>query len=31
LEEVARRQPMRDGPLAGMTSDEIMRLLRGEE
>ena len=31
LEDIARRQPMRDGPMAGMTSDEIMRLLRGEE
>ncbi len=31
LEEVARRQPFRQGPLSGMTSDEIMRLLRGDE
>ncbi|MCW2283933.1 AbrB family looped-hinge helix DNA binding protein [Rhodoblastus acidophilus] len=31
LQEVARRQPFRGGPLTGMTSDEIMQLLRGEE
>jgi antitoxin PrlF len=31
LEDIARRQPMRGGPFKDMTSDEIMRLLRGEE
>jgi AbrB family looped-hinge helix DNA binding protein len=31
LQDIARRQPMRDGPLGGMTSEEIMRLLRGDE
>ena len=31
LQDVARRQPFRYGPLGGMTSDEIMRLLRGDE
>jgi AbrB family looped-hinge helix DNA binding protein len=31
LEEVARRQPFRAGPFGEMTSDEIMRLLRGDE
>jgi antitoxin PrlF len=31
LEEIARRRPMRDGPLGAMGSDEIMQLLRGDD
>jgi len=31
LEEIAERRPLQDGPFAGMTTDEIMRFLRGEE
>ena len=31
LEDIAHRRPLQDGPLAGMATDDIMRLLRGEE
>lgn len=31
LEDIAQRQPMQHGPLAGIATDDIMRLLRGEE
>ena len=31
LEDIARRRPMKDGPFGGKTTDEIMRVLRGED
>ena len=31
LEEIARRKPMSVGPFAGRTTDEIMRILRGDD
>lgn len=31
LEEIARRRPMREGPFGAKESDEIMRLLRGDD
>jgi antitoxin PrlF len=30
LEEIAERKPMKDGPFGGNTTDEIMKVLRGE-
>ena len=31
LEEIANRQPMKNGPFGARTTDEIMRLLRGDD
>jgi antitoxin PrlF len=31
LEQIARRRPMKDGPFGGMTTDEIMHVLWGED
>ena len=31
LEEIAERKPMKDGPFGANTTDEIMRVLRGED
>jgi AbrB family looped-hinge helix DNA binding protein len=31
LKDIARRRPLRGGPLGGMTTDAIMALLRGED
>ena len=31
LEAIARRRPLKDGPFAAKTTDEIMRVLRGED
>jgi antitoxin PrlF len=31
LKALARRRPLAGGPFGGRTSDEIMRLLRGED
>jgi antitoxin PrlF len=31
LEHIALRQPMKDGPFGGMTTDEIMQVLRGDD
>ncbi len=31
LEEISARRPMKDGPFGEMSTDEIMRLLRGED
>jgi len=31
LEEIALRRPMKDGPFGTTPTDEIMRLLRGED
>ena len=31
LESIARRRPMKDGPFGAKTTDEIMRLLRGDD
>jgi AbrB family looped-hinge helix DNA binding protein len=31
LAAIARRRPLRKGPFGGRTTDEIMRLLRGED
>ncbi len=31
LEAIARRRPMQDGPFGGKTTDEIMRVLRGDD
>ena len=31
LEEIARRKPMSNGPFAGRATDEIMRILRGDD
>jgi AbrB family looped-hinge helix DNA binding protein len=31
LEDIALRRPMKHGPFGGMTTDEIMQVLRGEE
>jgi AbrB family looped-hinge helix DNA binding protein len=31
LKALARRRPLARGPLGGRTSDDIMRLLRGED
>ncbi len=31
LEAIARRQPMKDGPFGAKTTDEIMRVLRGDD
>jgi AbrB family looped-hinge helix DNA binding protein len=31
LEAIAQRRPMRDGPFGAKTTDEIMRVLRGED
>jgi AbrB family looped-hinge helix DNA binding protein len=31
LEEISRRRPMKDGPFGAMSTDEVMRLLRGDD
>jgi len=31
LEAIARRRPMKDGPFGAKTTDEIMRVLRGDD
>jgi AbrB family looped-hinge helix DNA binding protein len=31
LKDIARRKPMSAGPFAGRTTDEIMRVLRGDD
>ena len=31
LRSVVKRRPMRSGPFGGMTTEEVMRLLRGED
>ena len=31
LEEIAERKPMKDGPFGASTTDEIMKVLRGED
>ena len=31
LEDIARRRPMKDGPFAAMATDDVMRLLRGDD
>jgi len=31
MEAIARRRPMRDGPFGAKTTDEIMRVLRGDD
>ncbi|MGO9420500.1 AbrB/MazE/SpoVT family DNA-binding domain-containing protein [Roseiarcus sp.] len=31
LKEIARRRPLANGPFGGQTTDQIMRLLRGDD
>ena len=31
LQRIARRRPMKDGPFGAKTTDEIMRVLRGDD